>query len=70
MLAFCDLAQEWGRIQGFPQNASTFLKYGYPQFRGTSLYDEATGTVTVRILYDRDLKSPEIGEWSDTVFRK
>ena len=70
MLAFCDLAQEWGRTQGFPQNSSAFLAYGFPQFKSGTLYDEATKTVTVRILYDRDLTPVQVNDWNDKVYQK
>lgn len=72
MLAFCDLAQDWGRIQIVSQNIADFEKYGKPKFKfkENKIYNPETSLVTVNIVYDMDLKPVETVNWNENVFKK
>ena len=70
MLAYCDLAQDWGRIQSLSPSLSEFIKYGYPIFSSEEIFDQDQMIITTKILFDRELSALEQNEWKHKVFTK
>ena len=68
MLAYCDLAQDWGRIQTLSPVLSEYIKYGYPQFNNDVIFDPVEKIVKVNILFDKELSPIEQNEWKHKVF--
>ncbi len=70
LLAFCDLAQDWGRTKPFGLSKSGYQQFGFPVFDGDSIVDLDRNTVHVTLLYDRTMEVNEIAAWRTDVFYK
>ena len=70
MLAYCDLAQDWGRIQSLTPSLSEYVKYGYPYFDSDSIFDSVNNMITLKILFDKELSPVEQNDWRKNVFAK
>jgi CheY-like chemotaxis protein len=70
MLAYCDLAQDWGRIQSLTPSLSEYVKYGYPFFDSDSIFDPVNNMITLKILFDKELSPVEQNDWRKNVFAK
>jgi hypothetical protein len=70
LLAFCDLAQDWGRFRPIRLSRSGYSKFGYPVYDSSSLFDEATNTIRVVLCYQRDFNIAERRDWTDNIYEK
>jgi CheY-like chemotaxis protein len=70
MLSYCDLAQDWGRIQFLTPSLSEYIKYGYPYFDSDIIFDPIVKMVTIKILFDKELTPVEQNDWKHKVFTK
>jgi len=70
MLAFCDLAQDWGRIQYLTPSITDYVKYGFPLFNSNVIFDPEERIVSIKILFDKELSPIEQNDWKHRVFTK
>jgi DNA-binding response OmpR family regulator len=70
LLAFCDLAQDWGRIRPVGMNKSGYSKFGYPAYASQDLFDPASNTIRIILRYGRKLSLNEKIDWNETIYRK
>jgi CheY-like chemotaxis protein len=70
LLAFCDLAQDWGRIRPLGVDKSGYGRFGYPVYASDSLFDSTTNTICVALRYERQFVLAEKQAWVDDVFKK
>jgi CheY-like chemotaxis protein len=70
MLAYCDLAQDWGRIQSLTPSLSEYIKYGYPLFNSNVIFDPDKRIISTNILFDKELSPVEQNDWKHKVFTK
>jgi hypothetical protein len=70
LLAFCDLAQDWGRILPIGTSKFGYGKFGYPVYASNQLFDESTCTLSVVLRYDREFTVQEKTDWKANIFEK
>jgi hypothetical protein len=70
LLAFCDLAQDWGRIRPFGLDKSGYGRFGYPVYASDSLFDPATNTICVVLRYERQFSLQERQDWTENIYQK
>lgn len=70
LLAYCDLAQDWGRIRPAGARQSGYGLFGYPVFACSQVYDPSTHTVCVVLRYDRALTVIERHTWHADIYTK
>jgi DNA-binding response OmpR family regulator len=70
LLAFCDLAQDWGRIRPSGIDKSGYGRFGYPGYASERLFDPATNTVCVILRYERNFTLFEVQDWVKDIYDK
>jgi DNA-binding NarL/FixJ family response regulator len=76
LLAYCDLAQDWGRVHLLSRGPRFSGGLAYQEFdnpggdAGRCTYDPATREVRVDLRYGRRLTVPEIDQWQQDVFQR
>jgi DNA-binding response OmpR family regulator len=70
LLAFCDLAQDWGRIRPLGIDRSGYGRFGYPVYASDSLFDPATNTIRVVLCYERPFSVQERKDWTENIYLK
>jgi hypothetical protein len=70
LLAFCDIAQDWGRTRpsGFGQSA--YRTFGYPMFDADDIYDSSSRTIHIGLRYDWSMSVADTASWRTDVFYK
>jgi hypothetical protein len=66
LLAFCDLAQDWGRTQAAGPAGIAAIESDYPVFTGYDVFQSAEEKVVVRLRYPTKIES--VSAWRDQVY--
>jgi CheY-like chemotaxis protein len=70
LLAFCDLAQDWGRTRPLGMSKSGYQEYGYPLFASDSVFDPETRVVRVILRYDLPMSPPMQARWRSDIYER
>jgi hypothetical protein len=70
LLAFCDLAQDWGRTRPIGVSKSGYSKFGYPIYVAAQLFDSTNNTIRVILRYERPFSLAEKQDWRANIYGK
>ncbi|MBC2716041.1 MAG: response regulator [Desulfobacteraceae bacterium] len=70
LLAYCDMAQDWGRIRPSIDKSKGYSKFGFPIFTNSRIFDFEKKKVNVDLCYTKYFSAREKKDWHNTVFTK
>lgn len=70
LLAYCDLAQDWGRIRPLARQPGADGSFGFPVFAGAPVYDEAEHVVRVVLRYPGRMDARARAEWEQKIYER
>lgn len=70
LLAYCDLAQDWGRTKPLGWGTGGYFKFGFPVFDSELVFNSNQNKVNVTLLYPASFPINDLSEWRTEVFYK
>ena len=70
LLAYCDIAQDWGRVKPSIDKSKGYSKFGFPSFASEKIFDLENKVVNINLCYNNYLTVPEQKDWYNTIFSK
>ncbi|MBU0967301.1 MAG: response regulator [Proteobacteria bacterium] len=70
LLAYCDLAQDWGRIRPLGMGKYGYGNLGYPVFVAKDIFEPESNMIRVTLRYKRQMTLQEQREWHENIYEK
>jgi CheY-like chemotaxis protein len=70
LLAYCDLAQDWGRIRPIGIRGSGYDSFGYPVFVGDNVFEPEPNKICVILRYDQKMTLADQKKWREDIYEK